>query len=78
MYKDSECQTLKMKKNVIKNYSGFVRLQKFKTPGFSRAVLPFFPGLFQGSWKSRMKNNIHNDIVITIKQQCAPSVAIQY
>ena len=24
-------------------------------PGFSRAVLPFFPGLFQGSWKSRMK-----------------------
>ena len=48
MYKDSECQTLKMKKNVIKNYSGFVRLQKFKTPGFSRAVLPFFPGLFQG------------------------------
>ena len=29
--------------------SGVVHLQKLKNPGFSRDVLPFFPGLFQGS-----------------------------
>ena len=62
---------------ILKFSSGFERLQKLKNPGFSRAVLPIFPGLFQGSWKSRMKTTFTTNCN-HIKKQCAPSVVIQY
>ena len=44
-------------------YPGFVHLQKFKNPGFSRAVLSFF---FRGLLKSGRENNkVHNELFKT-------------
>ena len=65
-----------------KRKTGFVHLQKLKNPGFSRAVLPFFPGLLKPRMKITFTTNcLKQDLivnVITVKQQCAPSVSFQY
>ena len=49
----------------------------FRNPWFSRAVLPFFPGLFQGSWKSRMKTTFTtycNHYKATMCSKCSDSI----
>ena len=66
--------------------AGFIHLQKFKNPGFSRAVLPFFSRAFPLLLKPRMKvtfitNCLKQHLmvnVITVKQQCAACVSFQY
>ena len=67
--------------------AGFVHLQKLKNSGFSRAVLQFFPWLFQdSSVKPGMKitftmNCLKQHLivnVVAVKPQCAPSVSFQY
>ena len=58
-------------------YTGFVRLQKFKNPGFSRVVLPFFSRAFQGSRKSRMKTTFTtncNHYKATMSSKCSDSI----
>ena len=44
-------------------FTGFVHLQKFKNPGFSRAVLPFSSRAFLGLLKPGMK-------IITFAMNC--------
>ena len=50
-------------KNVLLIETGFVRLQKFKNPGFFQGCFTvFFPGLFPGFSEVQNENNIHNEL----------------